>query len=621
MMVREEREHLVDLILSDLHSRSTWDNRQSEFWQLRRHGLPRTRPPFPNASDVHIPLCDTAIEQLKPYYFAQLYTSDRLATFVPVSPLAKSVKPELIGILEEWFDFELKNRSNFEREIIRAVDYMLERGRGVLKIWYDEDERKLKFQAISPQYIIVPPSTIELQNADRIVHVMHYSVDAYLREEQFNHDEEVIRRIAGRGVRYHNEPRFEERMIAEGITHFRNDDEIVLWEVWRRVPEGWEVSTISPVDPSVEVRETFLCPYDFAQTEKHKPPLPPFVDFEYEIIGDQDWYAPRGIVELAGVYQQEMKKLIDLQNDYATFILSPLYKSDSMPPGTSLRLEPGSIVPGDVQPVPLPQLPFSVDKLILLFRDLAERRVAMPDYGMTQVRQPKEPRTATEISAILQFASRNIDLRMRIFRLSLARVYQLAWMLLRQFHPEGAFYWAAKEAYEIGPDILAAPFMVQPAGGVTGEPRFVQYQKAVNRFALFNGNPFINQGELVRTILEADDAGLVRRLYQDANQFAANEAEEQATEIAVMKIGYPAAVQPNDNHAVHLQVLVSYLQSMVQGVQQATQHEVPALVQHITAHLDFLKKQDPQAAEQFEGQIEALLQALTGANQEQGGQQ
>ena len=612
-MRMDSAQQLVDAVLDDVEARQQWDERQAALYELRRHGLRRTRPPFPNASDVHFPLADTAIEQLKPYYFAQLYTSDRLASFRPLSTAA-AIPQEAISLVEEWFDDQLKNNSNFEQELIRAVDYMLQCGKGVMKVVPREDLRKIEFRAISPQYIIVPPNTINLWDAHRVTHVVEMSREAFLADDRYKSAHSYVDRIAGRGKLDEVDGARQSRYRLEGITEADDDSRIVLWEVWKRVKEGWEAHTVSPVDPNVTICQPFQCPYEFADPGKTDTPTPPFVDFNYEIVGDNGWYSPRGITELSAMFQQEAKKIVDAMNDYSTFVLSPLFKSRTLPVASRVRLSPGSVLPHDVEPVQMPPLPSSVDKLLLLFRDLAERRVAMPDYGMTQLKNPSEPRTATEIDAVMRNTSQNIDLRMRIFRLSLGRLYQIAWVLLRHVWPEGAAVFTATGVRELGPEAFMTPWMVRPAGGVTGEPRAIQYRKAFNRFMLFRGDPFIDQAELRKCVLEADDAGLVKRLYRDAEDYASDEAEEQAIELAAMKTGFPAKVDPTDLHNVHLDVILAYGMSALQGQQQISCHEAQALIAHAMRHLFELQKIDKAAAKAYEEKLSMLLQSLNGGS-------
>lgn len=617
-MKNQDRNTLLAQIHRDIQSRKTWMDRARLWYQLRREGIPRANPPWENASDVHVPLVDTYIEQLKPYYFAQLYSSDRLARFVPTAPISQSMSQQIINAIEEWFDFQLKHNSNFEEEIIKAIDLMLERGRSIMKLVYEPDQKRIEFIAIPPEFIIVPPHTKSIYKAERIVHVYDISITDYQLDDRYNQKID-LELIAGSG-KFYDEQLQLSRQRFEGITHHTDPERIIVWECWTKDRKGWLVQTFSPLYPEYDLREPFYCPYEISDPQKHKPHIAPFVEFQYEIIDQGSYYSPRGIAALVGIYQMEIKKLIDLQNDYATVILKPLFYSSSHP-RAPVRLEPGTVVGTDIQPIPLPQVPFSVDKMILLFRDFAERRIASPDYGLTQIRQPtRNPRTATEISAILETASTSIDLRMRIFRLSLSKLYQMAFQILRdQAGWQNIVLWTAGTGVQISQDAIAAPYLVQPAGGTSGEPRSVQYYKAIARYQMFVGHPFINQAELVKTVLEADDAGILRRLFQDPGISASSEAEEQAMEIAVAKIGFPPVVEPSDNHEMHLAVILTYVQSLLQSGTPPSAYELQALIAHSTTHLEQLRMQNPQKALEFETAFKNLL-GLNNENDKMAGQ-
>ncbi len=86
------RDKLNSEVLRDLADRAVWDTRQRMFYEMRHHGLRRKNKPWPGASDVHFPLVDTTISELKPAYFQQLFATDLIAQFVPTSPQAVSSK-------------------------------------------------------------------------------------------------------------------------------------------------------------------------------------------------------------------------------------------------------------------------------------------------------------------------------------------------------------------------------------------------------------------------------------------------------------------------------------------------------------------------------------------------
>jgi hypothetical protein len=550
------------------------------------------------------------IERLKPAYFQQLFATDLIASFVPST---REASPAMAPAAAQWFDYQVKQHSNLETEVLRAIDGLLMAGRTVVKVTWDVAQHRLDFTWVPLQHIVVPSYTRELEDADWIVHVQHWSPDAYRRETIFRQDPEFVQSIIGSGLQRDGADTYtrQAKLVREGITH-GDQDTIVLWEVWTRDADGWLCETISPLRIDEDVRPAYRAPYHHG--------MPPFTDFVYE-LKEPGWYSPRGVVELVSIFEAELTKLLNEKNDAMTLYNRPLFKSPTqLGNGGNLRWAPGQILPHAVEPVAMPQPPISFDQQIVLVRDLAEGRVSVPDFGMSNVRNTKDPRTATEIQAISAANGQSTDLRLRVFRQGLARLFRMSWSLLLQYVSENLDIWLDDKLVAIPEKALRDAYRIVPSGSADGVSRQALFQKAVSRMQLFRGDPFVDQGELRKSVLEADDAGLVKRLYQDPGIEAADEAERQAVEIAVLRLGFPAPVKPSDDHAVHLQTLVSYVAHQMQIGQQPHGSELTMLMQHAQQHLAALKQTNPAAAKQAEKALAAIgnelrTQAPADANQ------
>jgi hypothetical protein len=129
-------------------------------------------------------------------------------------------------------------------------------------------------------------------------------------------------------------------------------------------------------------------------------------------------------------------------------------------------------------------------------------------------------------------------------------------------------------------------------------------QKSVSRMQMFQNNPFINQGELVKSVLEQDDPSLVRRLFQDPNAASGDQAEDQATEIATMlATGFPVAIKPSDDHKAHISVLFAFNQAAQQRQQQVDQSAMQVLMAHLQQHLAALEQIDPNTSRAIQKQL------------------
>jgi hypothetical protein len=582
-------EQLHAEILGDIKARSVWEQRQTTFYKMRHDGLRRSRKPWPGAADLHFPLGDTIIAKLKPYYFEQLFATDTLATFIA----KKSQDAALTTAAAQHFDYKLKQRSNLETEVLTWVDHMLQSGRSVMKIFWDPVGKCVAFDAIDPTKIIVPPKCRDTRTTHRLVHVMNMSRSAYSENKNWKQDAEFVMTISGRGTDQETEHggKQQEKDMREGLTYAADDNEIIVWEVYQREGGKILVDTYSPLNPQTPIRPRFELPYD------HK--MMPFVDVPYE-IKDKGWYGSRGIMELIAPFESSLCKLWNEKMDCMTLYNRPLFKTGrDIPNAANLQMHPGQILPFDVTPIQHGQPPMSFDQEMISTRAVAEQRVAMPDFGMGQVLNTRDRRTATEIGEISEMAGQSLDLRMRIFRKSLGRAYQQAWALLVQYDYEALEYCFMENNLALDKAALHGDYAIAPTGSADGVSKHWIFQKAVARFQMFNNDPYVNQGELRKSVLEADEASLVKRLYTSPQQVAADQMEDQAQEITILARGFPAAVHPADDHTVHIQTVLGYLQQRAQTGAQFDPIEHQRLMEHISQHMEALQQVNPKAAKEL----------------------
>jgi len=182
-----------DDVLNAIKARSEWERRQATWYQMRHDGLRRRSKPWPNAADMHFPLADMLIEKLKPTYIAQIYATETIASFVAESAEHQAYQ----SACAQWFDYQLKQKTNFEDAAPIAVDTMLQAAKTVVKVYWEAERNQLVFEAVNPLHIIVPPWTENIESADWIVHVQTYSQAAYRRLPGFEQAEEIVTSITG----------------------------------------------------------------------------------------------------------------------------------------------------------------------------------------------------------------------------------------------------------------------------------------------------------------------------------------------------------------------------------------------------------------------------------------
>ena len=602
-----DRDKLNTAVLQDLADRSVWDTRQRMFYEMRHHGLRRKNKPWPGASDVHFPLVDTTISELKPAYFQQLFATDLVAQFVPTSPQVA----EFTTAAAQWFDHRIKQKTNLETEVLSSVDSMLMCGTGILKVLWDYSSKRLKYYTVDPQHFVVPAWTRDIADADRICHISVYSVDAYRRQKHLKQDKAILDQITGSYNADAGDMNTEAAKYArEGLT-FPEQDKIIVWEVYHRCLDTgqWIICTYSPTSPDIDLRPPMKVPYNHGK--------PPFIAFNYE-IKDPGFFSSRGVVELQAIFEAELTKLMNEKNDAMTLFNRPLYRAERDMPNTgNIRMTPVSILPYGIQPVTHQAPPISFDQQMNIMREIAQNRVSTPDFGLTQSLQNSERRTATEIQAIGGLYQQSSDLRMRIFRIALGNLYRMSWSILLQYDKTSLDYWYMDTAQQIPQEALHEKYNIQPTGSADGVNKQLLMQKAITRFQMFANDPYIDQGQLRKTILESDDATLVKRLYVDPQLIQSTQAEDQANEITFLRLGFPALVKDSDDHLIHIQTVISYITNRADTGAPPEPAEGQFLQQHIGEHLEKLKKADPKSGRQVENELKNLFAQMQEAVEQQ----
>jgi hypothetical protein len=580
MMNTAQRNGLHGQIEEAVDQRQPWELRQSRWYELRHHGLRRQNKPWLKAADMHWPLIDTQIEKLKPLFLQQALGMDVVASFVPMRQQLNAYTK----VAEDWFNYKIREKTNFQEEILSWVDYTLMSGRAVIKCFWNPGDKRVGFEAIDPLYFLVPAYTVDLQDADWAVQVMPMSVPAYRRMAKqmgWKSDKATIDKIRG-NPQEDNIPgtnvESDVKNLREGITYTNNPDMIIVWEVYRKTDDGkWQIYTYSPADKSIDLREPMELPYDHGQL--------PFIDFPYE-IKDKGWFSPRGICEILAPFELSMTSMWNHKHDAMTLYNRPLFRAErELPNSINLRFQPGQILPYGVAPVTMPQPPISFDVEMNNTRAIAEQRIGTPDYGInSMVEGQSSRRTATEIKSINAQAMQSGDLRARLFRMSLGKLYRQAWSLYIQYDKQSLQYRFAEDSLSADPVALHDQYELEPKGGMDMVSRQAMVNQAIARKQLFAQSPWVDQVELDKSIMELDDPTLIKRLLRDPGQKAQDELEDEAKLIPTLLVGIPVPAKPGQNFAGRIGVIMQYLQ----GAQQQGQQFPPAAMNAIMQRLDSL---------------------------------
>jgi hypothetical protein len=202
------------------------------------------------------------------------------------------------------------------------------------------------------------------------------------------------------------------------------------------------------------------------------------------------------------------------------------------------------------------------------------------------------------------------DTRSRSFRRQLGYLLQLAWGIVLQYRRDTLDYYSNEELQQLDAAAFEGRYRIEPSGSGDNNNRGLVLQRAMSRKQMFTGNPNINQRELDRSVLEADDPRLIKRLLLNEGTQQAEQIEDQAQEISIMLLGFPAEVRPADDDASHLQSLVGFVQRAAQLGEHMTAERLGLIGQHAEQHLAALKKKAPPIYAQKGPQLTQWLQMV-----------
>lgn len=603
-----------------LNARLVWEQNQRLYRQMRHTGLPRVSKPFPTAGDGHVSIIDNAIRKLKPYWVGQITSGDRLFNFTSLQEQLET----LSDAAADWFHFMLTNRTKLLRKTRVMLDYMLLTGRGILKCTIDPtDDYNFVFEAVNPFFLIMPQEADGFEDADEFVHVRQFTVESYKRlDKRWNTDPDIIKRIRGQAPGTLEIDRQQKRLI-EGITYTTNAESIIVYEHWIKTSSGHDIEYYSPQAQDEPLRQTHQNPYEDDGGESM-----PFRGFQME-VKDEGWYSPRGLGELLAVDEQFATKIVNEWADCMTFVNRPVFTSEKEMTNTAnYRMVPGEFMPGNVKAVQMGSPPMSFQEMLALSRGFAEEKAQAPDFGITDSsgsgqQTGGKPRTATENQRIAALQSTGSNDNAMMFREDWSGLGKHCWAMAVQFKEHLSFqYYAASKTGEMPQQALHDQYLIMPDGSPEGWNRMQRFQKAVAAMQTFGGNPNVDSEVLTKDALTAYDANMAQKAFVPTNIKGASEYEDQAMEILLLTANppFPVTVQPQQDHLSRIKCIIDWMHAAGKTGKPPTPGAVQLVQANLKQHMDFLQKQNPQAAKQLVQQIQSLEQASGGGGGGQPGQ-
>jgi hypothetical protein len=612
-----------------LSSRQRWEDRQRLWYLMRHQGIRRKNKPFPTAADLHLAIIDEMVTKLKPFTMAQLTGQDRLVTFCS----RRQQLAETTDAAAEFFSYEIKERSNLLDIMETVVDTLWLRGRGIVKSYVDPyNGYRLIHENVDPLFLLMNDVYNDFEDADEWIHVRQIPVMTFKRDRRwcadFRADDgeingDTMKKLSGgadaanrlhdvvervRGERGRDFDRIQsDKEYREGVTHSASNDTIIVWEHYVRTVGGIMVYPYCPLAMDVVIRKPYGVPYKVDGKVSAN-----FFSFTAE-VKDEGWYSPRGMGDKLSDMEIYASKLWNAKADAITFFNTPMLTSENpIANPANYRQVPGEYIPGNVRAVQYGTPAISFDQEIAFARGEAEQRAQMPDLGLQKpnAAHKGEKQTAREVSAKMSLAQVGTNHAGTLFRKQLTKLLRFDWALCLAYRRTDLTYFVSDNLQTLPVQALHDEYLILPGGSTDDWDRSLRLQKAQARLEMLGPLSNTNKDELVRDVLAADDARLVKRILIPTQQKTASEAEDEATEIStMMTTHYPAPVLPGEDHLTRVKVLLQFLTAQGQKGVAVDPLAKQRLGQHLGAHLQYLKQLQPQAYKQVVQMMQQLERA------------
>jgi hypothetical protein len=212
------------------------------------------------------------------------------------------------------------------------------------------------------------------------------------------------------------------------------------------------------------------------------------------------------------------------------------------------------------------------------------------------------------------------DLRARMLKGAMTRIFEQSWGLLRQYDRQSLDYFWRKERITLEDAAFDNKYVLRPNGSVDGYSREREIQKLMQLRQLSQGAPWIVTPEIDRKIVELMDAQWVSDLYKEPQDIGSDQAEEQAIENALLEDGFVPQVKPSDDHLIHLQTLDGFIGYKGQQGQALNPQVLAMCMAHAQMHIQAARA-NPQYWKQHAQGMGPLIQkvqaTLKGLQQQQ----
>lgn len=332
----------------------------------------------------------------------------------------------------------------------------------------------------------------------------------------------------------------------------------------------------------------------------------PFTRISFE-ENEPRWYSSRGAVEMLLDLQTEVDAQHNAKLDNMSIrnTVSLVYRAGSIR-DTKWRYSPGAMFPTqrgpqDVSPLSFQPMDFSSNAEEENLRAWAEEYIGTPDFGISNINQRVERRTAKEVDTISNSAGAIASEFLERTQESHRRLHRQTLLLWAQYGKENVMIRVTGK-----PDpVLFSRYDLRKNYGLTPTGRLdnltpqARLQRAAVALDLARDKvtgPLVRTAEVVKDIFENLDYHNADRFLVQPGTFDEEAKARQTAEIAQMAILQEVhPVDQREPHAQHAEVCAQAIQN------GANQEDVSLITAHLALHMFYLGQKQPLMALVQEG--------------------
>lgn len=463
-----------------------------------------------------------------------------------------------------------------DKEDLKQIDRAIEQFKGGKKVLNFTKKEIYSEPTVIPERglrIIVPSSGTETQRLPRICHDMWLSYNELrTRADQGIYDKATVDDLNPDGGTTDDGLTNTSWAISEGLstldvrsglfnvretqTWYEEDGEWQKWVfTWIEQAGNQNDRDGNPIH-DIKVLQELPLPYDHG--------LWTYVKHDYELKNTR-WYSSRGVPEKIRGLHQTIEKMYNARLIRDELNNAPMWRVSKQlgMAGDEIRMRPGQVIQGEPGEIEMLNKGITTDvsseRLEQQAKAYAEEYLSITDFSNRSAVNQGSARTATEIQAINQSSTRQVNMDISLFLDTLSEVANHMYLITKQ---------AVDRPKKIGgvmlrPEDFLVKVIVSWSGSLDATDSQMQIGKAMQRMqtVVQFGQPVgvvtpTNIFNMLQDYIDADPDVDISSKYITSPEFASmDQMAKQQDEIVRMLNGFDVAVHPDDDDNVHLQVI------------------------------------------------------------------